>query len=322
MVAKEKLRKDFSERLHFACDRAGVRARGRAVDIQAELKRRGITATTTAIGKWLNGESIPEPAKLRPLALWLGVRAAWLEYNEQPMHAEESQHGGEGEVLLDAAGTESEVEPGPRPPAADNHKETAAAKVLEMLQKHGNGLSAAVRQRIVDAVADTRSETEPPASRPSNVVSTDFSRSARVTNGDILIPQYDIRASMGHGQVPADYVEAIRNVVISESLLQDKGVTYSSPYHLAVITGWGQSMEGTINDKDPVIVDRGVNEYIGDGVYVITWAGHLFIKRLELAGENQLELISDNPNHKDRIVSMDEVTIHAKVLLVWNARKL
>lgn len=319
MVAKEKLRKDFAARLHSACDKAGVRVRGRAVDIQAELKRRGITATTTAIGKWLNGESVPEAHKLRPLALWLGVRAAWLEYNEQPMHAEDA---GDVEMLPGSAGTGSNAEPGPLTHAADNHKELAAVKVMEMLQKHGNGLSAAVRQRIVDAVVDTRSEPEPPANRPSNVVSTDFSRSARVTNGDILIPQYDIRASMGHGQVPADYVEAIRNVVISESLLHDKGVTYSSPAHLAVITGWGQSMEGTINDKDPIIVDRGVNEYVGDGVYVITWAGHLFIKRLELAGENKLELISDNPNHKDRIVLMDEVTIHAKVLLVWNAKKL
>lgn len=92
MVAKEKIRKDFSKRLHLACDEAGVRVRGRAVDIQAELKRLGITATTTAIGKWLNAEAIPEADKLRPLASWLGVRAAWLEYNEQPMRAEDPQH--------------------------------------------------------------------------------------------------------------------------------------------------------------------------------------------------------------------------------------
>ncbi|MFC0708339.1 S24 family peptidase [Azorhizophilus paspali] len=207
-------------------------------------------------------------------------------------------------------------------PAADNPKEAAAAAVMAMLKKHKKGLSAEAQQKIADAVAGSLAESEPSASQKSNVITGDFSRAARVADGDILIPQYDIRASMGHGQVPSDYVEAIRNVVISESLLQDKGVTYSSPAHLAVITGWGQSMEGTINDKDPVIVDRGINEYVGDGVYVITWAGHLFIKRLELAGENQLELISDNPNHKDRIVPMADVTIHAKVLLVWNARKL
>ncbi|SEJ28841.1 Phage repressor protein C, contains Cro/C1-type HTH and peptisase s24 domains [Azotobacter beijerinckii] len=216
----------------------------------------------------------------------------------------------------------SSVESFHRQPASDSHKEAAAAKVLEMLQKHGKGLSSVAQQQIAKAVADSLAEPEPPNNRPGSLTTAGFSRAAGIADGDILIPQYDIRAAMGHGQVPADYAETIRNVVISESLLKDKGVTYSSPSHLAVITGWGQSMEGTINDKDPVIVDRGVNEYVGDGVYVITWAGHLFIKRLQLAGENQLELISDNPNHKDRIVPMDEVTIHAKVLLVWSAKKV
>lgn len=246
---------------------------------------------------------------MQAIADELHVSIQWLQY-------------GEGEMLPGNTGNESNVEPAHRLPATDNHKEAAAAKVMEMLQKHGKGLSTKAQQQIADAVADSMTEPALAAGPKSNVITGDFSRAARIKDGDILIPQYDVRAAMGHGQVPPDYVEAIRNVVISESLLQDKGVTYSSPSHLAVITGWGQSMEGTINDKDPVIVDRGVNEYVGDGVYVITWAGHLFIKRLELAGENQLELISDNSNHKDRIVSMDEVTIHAKVLLVWNARKL
>lgn len=258
--------------------------------------------TPKAASKWLNGEAMPGRANMQAIADELHVSIQWLQY-------------GEGEVLPSNAGNESNIESALHPATANDHKEDAAAKVLEMLQKHGKGLSAAVRQKVIGAVADSCSEPESSTSLP-------FSRGAKVSDGDILIPQYDIRASMGHGQVPADYVEAIRNLVIRESLLQDKGVTYSSPYDLAVITGWGQSMEGTINDKDPVIVDRGVNEYVGDGVYVITWAGHLFIKRLQLAGENELELISDNPNHKDRIVPMNEVTIHAKVLLVWNARKL
>lgn len=84
MVAKELVRKEFSNRLHKACNDACVRERGRAVDIQAELKRRGVSATTTAIGKWLNADSMPEADKLRPLADWLNVRAEWLEYGVPP----------------------------------------------------------------------------------------------------------------------------------------------------------------------------------------------------------------------------------------------
>lgn len=82
MVTKEELRLGFSKRLNEACDKAGVRVRGRAVDIQKLLKSKKIPVTTTAIGKWLNGEAVPEQDKLLPLALWLEVRPSWLEYGE------------------------------------------------------------------------------------------------------------------------------------------------------------------------------------------------------------------------------------------------
>lgn len=106
MVEIEKIRAEFANRLRQACDRANVRQRGRAVDIRNELLKRGKTTSTTAIGKWLNGESIPEPDKLLPLADWLKVRPEWLEY-------------GRGETVAgsDAAKKpsllEGNVEPGP-----------------------------------------------------------------------------------------------------------------------------------------------------------------------------------------------------------------
>lgn len=193
---------------------------------------------------------------------------------------------------------------------------SAADLVQKMLEKHGKGLPEEARQKIVDAVADGSA-----SGQAGNVISADFS-GRRLQPGDISIPQYDIRGAMGHGQVPADYSEAIRNVVISEDVLRDKGIQYSTAASLAMITGWGQSMEGTINDKDPVIVDRGINEFSGDGVYVITWHDLLYIKRLQVHDAEHFEMISDNPKHKDRVVPIGDVIIHAKVLLVWNARKL
>ncbi|BEL76931.1 transcriptional regulator [Serratia marcescens] len=80
MVTKNELREKFAERLKLACDEAGVRLHGRAVDIQAALKKRGIAVTTTAVGKWLNAESSPEVDRIVALSEWLGVRAEWLEY--------------------------------------------------------------------------------------------------------------------------------------------------------------------------------------------------------------------------------------------------
>lgn len=192
---------------------------------------------------------------------------------------------------------------------------SAADLVQQMLAKHGKNLSDDARQKIAEAVEETAIEV-----KSGNVIPADFS-GLRARPDEVLIPQYDIRAAMGHGQVPPDYNETIRNLIVREDVLREKGVTYTARNALAVITGWGQSMEGTINDKDPVIVDRGVNEFVGDGIYVITWHGLLYIKRLQMCDEDHFWLISDNEKHKDQQARIEDVAVHAKVLLIWNAKK-
>jgi len=154
--------------------------------------------------------------------------------------------------------------------ASEGEPQSAADMVRAMLAtKAGKALSKEARERLLGAAED----------QPLQGIVIPAS-AAVPHQGDIVIPQYDIRASMGHGQVAPDYAEIVRNVIVKESYLQENGITFTSPAHLAMITGWGQSMEGTINDKDPLIVDRGVNEFVGDGIYVLTWNDHLYIKRL------------------------------------------
>ncbi|MCY1537235.1 transcriptional regulator, y4mF family [compost metagenome] len=151
-------------------------------------------------------------------------------------------------------------------------------------------------------------------------ISKDAPGESRLKVGEILIHQYEL--DVNHGKMPADCVDLVSSITVNGHQLERLGHEYTASANLSVVTAWGQSMEGTINDKDLVLVDRSVTGFVGDGVYLITWAGHLFIKRLQLAGADQLELISDNPTHKGRVVPKDEVTVHAKALLVWNAKKL
>ncbi len=81
MVKMNSFRELFAERLNTACNQAGVRDHGRAVDIRkALLKKYSVRVTTTAIGKWLKADSTPEHDKIVALADWLNVRAEWLEY--------------------------------------------------------------------------------------------------------------------------------------------------------------------------------------------------------------------------------------------------
>ncbi|AAN68641.1 MULTISPECIES: LexA family protein [Pseudomonas] len=84
MVDKNELRAAFSARLHEALDDAGVRSRGRGVDVHKRLKMVGVHKTTQAISKWLNGEAIAEADSMAALCAWLNVRREWLEYGVLP----------------------------------------------------------------------------------------------------------------------------------------------------------------------------------------------------------------------------------------------
>lgn len=84
MVDKNSLRAAFSERLHEALNDAGIRTRGRGVDIHRKLKSLGVDKTTQAISKWLNGEAIAEADSMVALCSWLKVRREWLEYGVLP----------------------------------------------------------------------------------------------------------------------------------------------------------------------------------------------------------------------------------------------
>ncbi|EPB9377157.1 TPA: Cro/Cl family transcriptional regulator [Pseudomonas aeruginosa] len=196
-----------------------------------------------------------------------------------------------------------------------NPGSSAAEKVMEMLQRHGKGLSGEAKAKIVQAVAESLDGDQ---STTSNVIRADFSRPGLVGD-EISIARYDIRGAMGGGQVPADYAEMLRDVKVSQQHLRELGVTYDDPNHLKMVHGWGQSMEPTIKHRDPLIVDISIQQFTGDGIYLFTWQGHLYIKRLQVEDADHFEMISDNKKHKDRSIRVDETYIHARVLLVWNA---
>lgn len=92
MVDKNALRAAFSERLHEALDDAGVRSRGRGVDIHRQLKSLGIYKTTQAISKWLNGDALAEADSMAALSSWLKVRREWLEYGVLPKEQSSRHH--------------------------------------------------------------------------------------------------------------------------------------------------------------------------------------------------------------------------------------
>lgn len=143
--------------------------------------------------------------------------------------------------------------------------------------------------------------------------------------GFITIPHLNVAASMGYGLVPENQVEVIREMTVHLDWLKTQGVPYSSLENLAIITGDGDSMEGTFRDGDSLLVDRGISEIRTDAVYVFTLDGDLFIKRLQRMTGGALRMISDNAVYPPIMIDgadLEKIHIQARVLLVWNARKL
>ncbi|RWU21671.1 Cro/Cl family transcriptional regulator [Pseudomonas alkylphenolica] len=266
-----------------------VIARMRQLNLSATdiSKLTGVSKATVSF--WVNGTNGAKGKNLLALAKALECSPDWLS-------------DGTG-----SAGSGEDSAPGT----------STADLVAQMLaSKAGKNLSEKAREMMLAAAVEA---DNPDAINPDYLPAS-FGN-LRPRQEEILIPQYDVRGAMGHGQVPADYNEAVRNLVVREEILREKGVTYTSPTALAMITGWGQSMEGTINDKDLVIVDRGINEFIGEGIYVVTWHQELYIKRIMRLDEDHYRLISDNQHYENQTARIDDVTIHAKVLLIWNAKK-
>ncbi|MFV3387862.1 S24 family peptidase [Pseudomonas sp. NY15364] len=196
---------------------------------------------------------------------------------------------------------------------------TALDAVLKMLDKHGKSLSIESRQKIIEAAA--QGEHEPANGTSGNVIVADFSRRPLVGD-EIRIAHYDVQGAMGNGKLVHDFPEMFRDVTVSQQHLRDLGITYKDPAHLKLITGSGQSMAPTIQDKDPLIVDASVREFTGDGIYAFIWQGLFYIKTLQMLDADHFNMLSANPDYPPQKISIEDTYIQARVLLVWNAKRV
>ena len=186
---------------------------------------------------------------------------------------------------------------------------SAADIVRAMLTKQGKGLSENARRRLL-AAAD--------ADDGGGVLEVDYYRPGLVGD-EVWIAHYDVRGAMGGGQIPHDYPEMLQDVRVSPQHLREMGVEFKEHFHLKMVTGWGQSMAPTIKHRDPLLVDISIREFAGDGIYMFSWDGHLYIKRLQWLGDEQITMLSDNPRHPPQTIRAEDTYIQARVLLVWNA---
>lgn len=157
----------------------------------------------------------------------------------------------------------------------------------------------------------------------SNVVRLSPERADRPES--INIPRLDVSASMGRGlSIPGDHLDVIEHMSVSLQYLR-RTLSYSSASNLAIITGYGDSMEGTFSDGDLLLVDRGVTDIRIDAVYVLCLAEELYIKRIQRRPDGTLLMLSDNhkyPPYEIKNGELQRFQVLARVLLAWNAKRL
>jgi len=194
------------------------------------------------------------------------------------------------------------------------------------------GESKSPRQSNIDSIAKAlgvaveflwyggEAKSMPPAEVRSSIA--DYTAAALVDDRFIVIPRFDISASMGPGVVVPEHLEVLQQLVVDREWIRDQRLNYSALPNLVVITGFGDSMLGTFSSGDPLLVDRGVTAMDKDGIYVFTRKDHLHIKRLQFIDGDKVLIISDNTAYKPYEVPLAEVNVHARVLIGLNVRKM
>jgi len=180
-------------------------------------------------------------------------------------------------------------------------------------------------ERLAGEILNISKAVGPQSVMEGNVITVDFSRKPD-SDGYVTIPRLDVSASMGRGISPPEgYIDVIRDITVHLDWLARRGVHYSKLENLAIITGDGDSMEGTFSDGASLLIDRGITEIKTDAIYVFTLDGDLFIKRLQRITGKSLSMISDNPIYRPIDLhgeQLERMHVHARVLLAWDVKKL
>lgn len=140
------------------------------------------------------------------------------------------------------------------------------------------------------------------------------------------IPRLDIGGSMGlGGRVQPELETIVGTIDINQQWVRSHLPQISSPNNLRVITGYGDSMEGTYNDGDILFVDTGFNDIRLDAVYVFSLGEELFIKRVQRRPDGSLAILSDNKKYEPYAIqnaSKTDLRVIGRVVWAWNGRKL
>lgn len=139
----------------------------------------------------------------------------------------------------------------------------------------------------------------------------------------VVVPLLANAASMGPGNDIMEHDVMTGDLHLNQEWVE-QSVRPSALSALRFIHGYGDSMKGTFNDGDILLVDTGVRIIDIDGVYVLRAHDRLFVKRVRQRWDGKYEISSDNPGIKtsDVLDGREELDVRGRVLWAWNGQKL
>lgn len=145
-----------------------------------------------------------------------------------------------------------------------------------------------------------------------------------VPNGYIRLKLLDISAAAGSGRFNIDFPEYVRLIDVQEDWARKH--LGKNLQRISIITASGDSMHPTFADGDLLFVDKSIDFYDNEGVYVIATAGGVKVKRLQVMTNGDLKIISDNKSlYESEVLSKDslnDIKICAKVTATWTLNNL
>ena len=129
----------------------------------------------------------------------------------------------------------------------------------------------------------------------------------------VRIDILDVEASAGNGAYLSPTEQGLLSQEFDLTFFRQR-FGRADAKHLKLITVKGDSMAPTLESGDLLYVDISENYFAADGLYVFTFDGQTFIKRLQKVGKEML-VISDNPTYKEWTFTQDDdVFIHGRVI--------
>jgi phage repressor protein C with HTH and peptisase S24 domain len=138
--------------------------------------------------------------------------------------------------------------------------------------------------------------------------------------GFVLVPRYDVAASMGNGSV-IHSEQIVDHLAFREEWVRTE--LGASPKNLVLISAIGDSMEPTLRAGDLLLIDRSTAGVKQDAIYAFATNGELRVKRMQLKIDGRLVVKSDNPQYEAEILDASQAE-HLKIVgrVVWSGRRM